>query len=374
MKTTLKKAFSILSLALLTFSCGSDDDTTTSTNNLTGNTLQGSITSDLNVPAGNYFLKGTVHVKSGATLTIQPGTTFTVSAADQAAGTNYLLVEQGGRLIANGTSTMPIIFTSESASIGSWGGLILNGKARINVTGGTEIAEAGGMVYGGTNDTDNSGSLKYVRVEYAGAAITGGTAEYNSFSFFGLGSGTVLENLQAYKGADDGFEFFGGTVNATNLAAFGCEDDSIDWDRGYTGTLNNIWVIQPSNGDWAFETSNHPSEFNNAPRSNPTVTNVTIVGNNNASKAAFLFKEGTAASISNVVATQVGYGVRVNTQLTEVNNNTLNVTNANFTTLSGNVYNGVDATDISAAVLTTSTTATGANAAPFTTGTWLKAW
>ena len=374
MKTTILKSLALVALTF-TIGCSSDDDSTVSVPNLEGTVLQGTITSDLNIPAGNYSLKGTVTVNNGATLTIQPGTTFTVSTVDQAAGTNYLLIEQGAKLIANGTSTSPIVFTAQSETIGAWGGIIMNGKARINAAGGTEIAEAGGKLYGGTDDADNSGSLKYVRVEYAGAAVTGGTAEYNAFSFFGLGTGTTLENLQAYKGADDGFEFFGGKVNATNIAAFGCEDDSIDWDKGYSGTLTNVWVKQPSNGDWGFETSNHPSEFDFSPRSNPTVNNVTVVGNGNAGKAAFLFKEGTAGAINNVKVSNIGFVVRVNTRLTEYSNNTLNVTNVNVldTPLGGsNVKNGVDATDISD-IMTSSASATGANETAFAS-TWCRAF
>lgn len=375
MKTTILKTISLLSLAFL-IGCSSDDDSTTnSVPNLEGNVLQGEITSNLNIPAGNYFLKGTVTVKSPAELRIQPGTTFTVSTTDQAAGTNYLLVEQGAKLIANGTATSPIIFTSESAEIGSWGGIILNGKAKINAAGGTEIAEAGGKIYGGNDDADSSGSLKYVRVEYAGAAITGGTAEYNAFSFFGLGTGTTLENLQSYKGADDGFEFFGGKVNATNLVAFGMEDDSIDWDKGYSGTLTNIWIKQPANGDWAFETSNHPTEFNNTPRSNPTVNDVTIEGNNNSGKAAFLFKEGTAGTINNVKATNVGYGVYLNTQISQYSDGSLKVNNANFTTITALTYNNVIGSTVNIDdMVTESTSATGANTAPFTTGSWVKSF
>ncbi len=374
MKTTILKSLALVALTF-TIGCSSDDDSTVSVPNLEGTVLQGTITSDLNIPAGNYSLKGTVTVNNGATLTIQPGTTFTVSTVDQAAGTNYLLIEQGAKLIANGTSTSPIVFTAQSETIGAWGGIIMNGKARINAAGGTEIAEAGGKLYGGTDDADNSGSLKYVRVEYAGAAVTGGTAEYNAFSFFGLGTGTTLENLQAYKGADDGFEFFGGKVNATNIAAFGCEDDSIDWDKGYSGTLTNVWVKQPTNGDWGFETSNRPSEFDFSPRSNPTVNNVTVVGNGNAAKAAFLFKEGTAGAINNVKVSNIGFVVRVNTRLTEYSNNTLNVTNVNVldTPLGGsNVKNGVDATDISD-IMTSSASATGANETAFAS-TWCRAF
>jgi len=372
MKTNFLK---LIALVTLTFNigCSSDETSGTTVPNLEGSVLQGNIISDLNVPAGNYNLKGVVVVKSGATLTIQPGTTFTVTTADQALGSNYLQVEQGGKIIANGTSSSPIVFTAQSTQIGAWGGLILNGKARINVAGGTEIAEAGGLVYGGTDDADSSGSLKYVRVEYAGAAITGGTAEYNAFSFFGLGTGTILENLQAYKGADDAFEFFGGSVNAINLAAFGCEDDNIDWDRGYRGTLSNIWIIQPSNGDFGFECSNLPVEFNSSPRSNPTVSNVTITGSGNVNKAAFNFKEGTAGIITNVKVTNAGYGVDLRNQLGQFQDGSLKINSASITFLTALTKNGIsgDTTNIDS-IFSINTNAVGANTAPFTTGTWIK--
>lgn len=372
MKTNFLKLIALVALTF-TIGCSSDDSTGTNVPNLEGSVLQGNITTDLNVPAGNYNLKGVVVVKAGATLTIEAGTTFTVSTADQTAGTNYLQVEQGGKLIANGTSSSPIVFTAQSQQIGAWGGIIINGKARINVAGGTEIAEAGGLIYGGNDDADNSGSLKYVRVEYAGAAITGGTAEYNAFSFFGVGSGTVLENLQAYKGADDAFEFFGGAVNATNLAAFGCEDDNIDWDRGYRGNLNNIWIIQPANGDFGFECSNLPVEFNSTPRANPTVTNVTITGSGNANKAAFNFKEGTAGNISNVKVTNVGYGVDLRNQLGQFQDGSLKVTNASITFITALTRNGIsgDTTNIDS-IVGVNANAVGANTAPFTSGTWVK--
>jgi hypothetical protein len=372
MKTNFLKLIALVALTF-TIGCSSDDSTGTNVPNLEGSVLQGNITTDLNVPAGNYNLKGVVVVKAGATLTIEAGTTFTVSTADQTAGTNYLQVEQGGKLIANGTSSSPIVFTAQSQQIGAWGGIIINGKARINVAGGTEIAEAGGLIYGGNDDADNSGSLKYVRVEYAGAAITGGTAEYNAFSFFGVGSGTVLENLQAYKGADDAFEFFGGAVNATNLAAFGCEDDNIDWDRGYRGNLNNIWIIQPANGDFGFECSNLPVEFNSSPRANPTVTNVTITGSGNANKAAFNFKEGTAGNISNVKVTNVGYGVDLRNQLGQFQDGSLKVTNASITFITALTRNGIsgDSTNIDS-IVGVNANAVGANTAPFTSGTWVK--
>lgn len=372
MKTNFLK---LVALAALTFSigCSSSEDSVPTVPNLEGSVLQGNIATNLNVPAGNYKLKGVVVVKSGATLTIEAGTTFLVSTADQALGANYLQVEQGGKIIANGNAASPIVFTAQSNEIGAWGGIILNGRARINVAGGTEVAEAGGLIYGGTDDADSSGSLKYVRIEYAGAAITGGTAEYNAFSFFGVGSGTVLENLQAYKGADDAFEFFGGAVNATNLAAFGCEDDNIDWDRGYRGTLNNIWIVQPSNGDFGFECSNLPVEFNSSPRANPTVSNVTITGSGNATKAAFNFKEGTAGNISNVKVTNVGYGVDLRNQLGQFQDGSLKINNANITFTTALTKNGItgDTTNIDS-IVGVNNSAVGANTAPFTNGTWFK--
>lgn len=372
MKTNLLKLVAFVALTF-TIGCSSDDSNGTSVPNLEGTVLQGNITADLNVPAGNYTLKGVVSVKSGATLTIAAGSTFTVSTADQALGANYLQIEQGGKLIANGTSTSPIVFTAQSNQIGAWGGIIMNGKARINVAGGTEIAEAGGLIYGGTDNADSSGSLKYVRVEYAGAAITGGTAEYNAFSFFGLGTGTVLENLQAYKGADDAFEFFGGVVNATNLAAFGCEDDNIDWDRGYSGVINNVWIIQPSNGDFGFECSNLPVEFNTTPRANPTINNVTITGSGNVNKAAFNFKEGTAGIITNVVATNVGFGVDLRNQLGQFQDGSLKVNNANITFITALTKNGISGSTTNIdSIVSVNASAVGANQAPFTSGNWLR--
>ncbi len=379
MKTTILKSIFLLVLAF-NVACSSDDDEPVKQNpvndtpNISGTVLQGDITGKLNVPAGNYSLKGAVKVKSGGELTIQPGVTFTVSSTDQAGGINYLQIEQGGKIIANGTAALPIVFTSQSAAIGSWGGIIINGKAKINVAGGTEIAEAGGLIYGGQDDADNSGSMKYVRVEYAGAAITGTTGEYNAFSFFGVGSGTVLENLQAYKGADDAFEFFGGTVNCKNLIAFGCEDDNIDWDRGYRGTLSNIWIKQPANGDFGFECSNLPVEFNSSPRSNPTVTNVTIVGSGVATKAAFNFKEGTAGIITNVVATNVGIGVDLRNQLAQFTDATLKINNANITFITSLTKNGIsgNTTNIDSIVGVT-TTATGADTSVLT-GSWVRSF
>lgn len=353
----MKKSFlkTILFFALITgfISCSSDDlDPVTSEENadvLQGSVLQGNITKDLLVKTGNYNLKGAVSVKNGATLTIEKGSTFTVSAADQAAGVNLIFVEQGGRIVAEGTAAQPIIFTSENKNAeggdGDWGGIGIHGKARMNAPGGTSISEAGQLPYGGTNDQDDSGSLKYVRVEYAGQASSDGQFEFNAFSFFAVGSGTILENLEAFEGADDGFEFYGGSVNAKNLSAIGMEDDSIDWDEGYRGTLENVVIYQYDGiGDFAFEVSNRKGEHNASPRSKPTVKNVTVRASGRSGKSVFDFKEGTGAQIDNIVAFNAQNIAFLNNQLQEVNNGDLKITNASFTYSNNLLVNNVDST------------------------------
>lgn len=374
MKKSILKTF--LSLALITgfISCSSDElDPVTVEENadvLQGSVLQGDITKDLLVKTGNYNLKGAVSVKNGATLTIEKGSTFTVSAADQAAGVNLIFVEQGGKIIAEGTATQPIIFTSENKNAeggdGDWGGIGIHGKARMNAPGGTSISEAGQLPYGGTNDQDNSGVLKYVRVEYAGQASSDGQFEFNAFSFFAVGSGTVLENLEAFEGADDGFEFYGGTVNAKNLAAIGMEDDSIDWDEGYRGTLENIVIYQYDGvGDFAFELANRSGENNASPRSNATVRNVTARGHNRAGKSMFDLKQGTAGTFDNIVASNYETIIFLNTQLQEVENGELKMTNVSFDFSQDLVKNNVDNTDVSAKLVSMNPGATGADLSTF---------
>lgn len=379
MKKVFFKTMFVLAMTAGFVSCSSDDDMTTDpgtggdTGVLEGTVLEGDITEDLLVKTGNYTLKGAVSVKDGATLTIEPGTTFTVTAADQAAGVNLLFVEQGGKLVAEGTASQPIVFTSENKNAeggdGDWGGIGIHGRATMNAPGGTSISEAGQLPYGGTNDQDSSGSLKYVRVEYAGQASSDGQFEFNAFSFFAVGNGTVLENLEAFEGADDGFEFYGGTVDATNLVAIGMEDDSIDWDEGYRGTLNNIVIVQYNGiGDFAFELANRSGENNASPRSMAEVSNVTIVGHNRSGKAAFDLKQGTGGIFDNIVASNYETIIFLNNQLQEVENGQLEFTNANFEYSQNLVVNNVDDTDVADDFIQMNESAAGANLAAF--GSW----
>ncbi len=374
MKTIFK---SILILVLIAgfISCSDDDSLApviegTTEGVLEGNVLQGNITKDLLVKTGNYNLKGAVSVKEGATLTIEKGTNFTVSSTDQAAGINLLFVEQGGKIIAEGTADQPIVFTSENKNAeggdGDWGGIGIHGRASMNAPGGTSISEAGQLPYGGSNDNDNSGILKYVRVEYAGQASSDGQFEYNAFSFFAVGSGTILENLEAFEGADDGFEFYGGTVSAKNLSAVGMEDDSIDWDEGYRGTLENIVVYQYDNtGDFAFELASRSGENNALPRANVIVKNATLRGHNRANKAAFDLKQGTAGKFDNIVAYNYETIIFLNDQLQEVHNGELVFTNANFNFSANLIINNVDDTDVSSTLVSLNPDATGADLSKF---------
>lgn len=387
MKKPILKTLFVLSLLAGFASCSSDDDGLQPTDDvddiatdddngggtdgiLQGNVLEGDITEDLLVETGDYSLRGAVTVKDGATLTIQQGSTFTVTAEDQAAGVNLVFVEQGGRIVAEGTASQPIVFTSENQNSeggdGDWGGIGIHGRARMNAPGGESQSEAGQLPYGGEDDEDDSGVLRYVRVEYAGQASSDGQFEFNAFSFFAVGSGTVVENCETFEGADDGFEFYGGTVNATNISAVGMEDDSIDWDEGYRGTINNAVIYQyDGTGDFAFELASRSGENNATPRAKPTVSNVTLRGHNREGKAAFDLKQGTGGIFDNIVGYNYETMIFVNDQLQEVENGDLEFTNTHFYDYTNLVVNNVDESDITEELISMNEEATGADLSEF---------
>lgn len=215
-------------------------------------TLSGSIAANRTLtPDTNYVLRGFVYVNSGATLTINAGTRI---VGDSTALGSALFILRGARIVANGTATAPIVMTSQRApgnrSPGDWGGLIIVGNARANRTGNIIVegsngsvigANPAGVVYtGGTVDNDDSGTLRYVRVEFAGyATLT--DAELNSVTFGAVGSGTTIEYVQALAGLDDHFEWFGGTVNGKYLVSYESGDDHFDGSEGYRG-LNQFMI------------------------------------------------------------------------------------------------------------------------------------
>jgi hypothetical protein len=229
-----------------------------------------------------YKLNGWLYVRNGATLTIDPGTIIRGEKANKSA----LIIEQGAKLIANGTVTEPIVFTSNEAAgsrvRGDWGGIILCGSAVVNLAGGVGTIEGGvGSVYGGSNDADNSGSLKYVRIEFPGYAFAPNN-EINGLTHGGVGSGTTEDYIQISYSADDSYEWFGGAANAKHLIAFRGQDDDFDTDNGFSGKLQfcvgmreNFADVSGSNG---FESDNDATGSANTPNTQATFSNFTIVG------------------------------------------------------------------------------------------------
>jgi hypothetical protein len=253
-----------------------------------------------------YVLRGAVFVNSGATLTIQPGTTIVGEMATQ--GT--LVVAQGGRLVADGTAAAPIVFTSDQPvgirARGDWGGLIINGRAPINLPGGVGLGEGDTGQYGGTDANDNSGVLRYVRVEYAGIEFSPDN-ELNGIAFQGVGRGTVVDYVQVKHNKDDGVEFFGGTVDVKHLLLTAIGDDSIDWTFGWTGRVQ--YAIAQQSGDDAdngIEADNNGNNNDLLPRSHPTLYNITLIGDPDASEGnesddGMEIREGTSATIRNFI-------------------------------------------------------------------------
>lgn len=250
-----------------------------------GTTLKGTITSDVTLAAGNtYKLSGEYIVEDGATLNIEAGVKI-ISIYDDIV--DYILVKQGGKINAVGTASAPIVMTSEKEEPGAWGGIHICGKAHTNAEGGKGSSEIGGATYGGNDEADNSGTLKYVRVEYSGYAFDS-EHEANGITFYGVGNGTTVEYCQAYKGSDDGFEFFGGSVNVSNLVSVSCSDDSFDWTEGWNGTATNLVAYQEAEAtlgydcDCLIEADNNENNYAATPIAHPVLKNLILVGNNSA--------------------------------------------------------------------------------------------
>ncbi len=287
------------------------------------------------VRVGEEAVAGTV-TKTG-TLTIEPGTIIIGDRASK--GT--LVVQRGSKLIAQGTAAKPIVFTSERAvgerEAGDWGGIVICGRAVNNLPEASRVLEGNyGGFHGGTDNADNSGVLKYVRVEYAGIPVQP-NAEVNSYTFGSVGSGTTLEYLQASFGLDDSFEWFGGSVNAKYLIAYKGLDDDFDVDNGFTGNVQfGIGIrgatqadISGSNG---FEVDNDAAGSSNTPFTSGTFANMTIIGPKGSSSTTIssLFQNGmqlrrnNKLKIYNAVVTGYPYGVYIDSQRGNAKDNALN--------------------------------------------------
>lgn len=390
-----KLVFGIAFLALVFTGCSSSDDDTVTPPVLGTGEITGDVTASKVYVKGLYTLNGTVRVKSGVTLTFEAGSIITADFATQ--GADALLIEKGGILNIAGTAAEPVVFTEKSKTAGSWGGIIIFGDAPIvsgKTASGTPITTATSedgtnIIYGGTNATHSSGSLKYVRVEYAGKKILDGNSEMNGFSFYAVGSGTILENLVAYKGADDGFEFYGGTVSAINLISYGNTDDSFDWQDGWQGQANTNWyAYQTGAGNFGMEIE--AKSVNNA--FFPKVSNITLRrAANTATESgnpteidAIQFKKEGNGEYSNIVIS--GYTSTVTSgtittnavavRIQEATTNANQVTGGKIKILNVKIgdnapFTGTGATGFLVVFptgnFTTSTTATGASLTP---GAW----
>jgi hypothetical protein len=258
------------------------------------------------VNSNYYVLRGAVFVRDGGTLTIEAGTR--VIGESWSNGT--LIVSRGGRIHAVGTASQPIVFTSDqpvgSRGRGDWGGLIINGRARLNTPSGEAAGEGNTGTYGGSDDNDNSGTLKYVRVEFAGIEFSPDN-ELNGIAFQGVGSGTTVDYVQVHMNRDDAFEFFGGTVDIKHAVASNTADDSFDWTQGWRGRAQFIAITQRSDdADWGIEADNSSSNHNSLPRSHPQIYNMTICGDPDRNEGAesvraVLFRVGTAVTFRNFI-------------------------------------------------------------------------
>ncbi|WP_299112381.1 multidrug transporter [uncultured Winogradskyella sp.] len=318
----MKRNLLILLSFTLTFMGCERDDTSDIEINITNNPstsddvieLSGVFTEDLTLSnSEEYLITGPLLMAENTTLTVPAGAEIKVAPV----GVNaYIAILPGAQINAAGTASNPIVFTSNAGtpSSGDWGGIVICGKAPINSTADgsddTATTEVGGLSYGGNIPNDDSGRLEYVRLEYVGGAIDG-NAELNGLSLYAVGNGTTIDYVQIFKGSDDGFEFFGGTVNASHLVVTDAEDDSIDWTEGYTGSLTDVYIIQNEGigHDSGFEMDGFNTDFSNEGGyfSAPNVTNVTVIGDNDSGRA-FRLRAGSRGVFSNVLVSNFGRG------------------------------------------------------------------
>lgn len=271
--------------------------------------VSGRFTSSLTLTRDTYWvLRGAVFIGEPAQLIIEAGTRIIGETATRAA----LVIEPGAQIIANGNAQQPIVMTSDQPigfrGRGDWGGLILNGRAPLNLPGGVGIGEGSTGVYGGSNPNDNSGILRYVRVEYAGIEFSPDN-ELNGIAFQGVGNATIVENIQVHFNKDDGVEMFGGTVDMKRVVLTGIGDDSIDWTFGWRGRMQFAVVQQRGDDtDHGIEADNNANNNGLLPRSMPTIYNVTLVGDPTTlfgpeSTNCMRLRVGTAGIIRNFICT-----------------------------------------------------------------------
>jgi len=279
----------------------------------TETTLSGTISAPVTTLTSDkvWTLKGYVYVTDGAELKIQPGTTIVSDIVEKGA----LIIERGGRINAEGSVDRPIVFTSGKTagerSPGDWGGVVILGRATTNRVTEPTIEGGIGRSYGGTDDGDNSGVLKYVRIEYAGIAAAP-NSEINGLTLAGVGRGTTIEYVQTIYANDDAFEFFGGTVSPKYLYAYATADDDYDFDFGFRGTLTNIiskrdpQFVDSGDAGNGIECDNDGSGTLSEPFTHPIIDGAILIGPNDPSalsnhNLAARFRRSTHFTVRNSI-------------------------------------------------------------------------
>ncbi|HPK85259.1 MAG TPA: Ig-like domain-containing protein [Bacteroidales bacterium] len=297
-------------------------------------TVSGDITTDTRWYAqAKYHLSGFVYVKNNATLTIEAGTIIKGVSNTKAT----LIIERGSKIIAAGTATQPIVFTSDKPAgqraSGDWGGVVICGKAKTNKHDdgeGVGIAEGGiGSKYGGSDDNDNSGILQFVRIEFPGIPLTStANSEINGLTLYSVGKATVIDHIQVSYSGDDSFEWFGGNVNAKYLVALGGLDDAFDTDNGFSGKVQFGLILQDplksdQSGSNGFESDNDADGSLLTPVTSPIFTNVTAIGplavtatlpEGTKHQKALHLRRGTMTSIYNSVFVGLPQGLSIDGQ------------------------------------------------------------
>jgi hypothetical protein len=276
MKKIVLKLLAVITIITSVSSCGSDDPiavippVSDVLQNLENGILNGALTESVTLDASvQYNLSGQFTVTDGVSLTIPAGTTI---IADAGGSEVYIAVLKGAQIFINGNPSSPVVMSSANGIAGEWGGLTICGKATTSA-GADSTAEVGGFIYGGSSDTDSSGNISYLQIVGTGAQINA-NSQYNGVSFYAVGSGTVVNNVAVINGADDGVEFFGGTVSVSNLYLENNDDDSIDWTEGWNGTVTNAYISNTSAG---FSTVFEGDKENGNPKFN-NITAVSTVG------------------------------------------------------------------------------------------------
>jgi hypothetical protein len=310
--------------------------------------------------SGVVKLDGWVYVDAGATLTIQPGTIIR--------GTNksVLTISSGGKIMAAGTRTQPIVFTSTQGAgfrgPSDWGGLVVCGKAPNNLPGGVGIAEGGiGAEYGGSDAADNSGVMTFVRIEFPGFEVATGS-EVNGLTLNSVGAGTRIENIQVSYSGDDGYEWFGGTVNAKYLISYRTEDDDFDTDNGFSGMVQFAVILRDPeivDSDTAngFESDNDKDGSVNTPFTKAIFSNISGFGSakdmatynvlpqNHKEGSSFRIRRSSRISVYNSLFMGWGRGVRLESTATHnaATANDMTIKNTFIASIYGNKFHSDNA-------------------------------